>query len=71
MSEKERAQGPFLGVECELGARPDALFLGLDVSQLVSRVCCPLKMLLEWRDTCRDLGEWSDSDHYSIHTTYF
>jgi len=37
------------------------------VSQLVTRVRCPLETLLvrrEPRDTCRDLREWSDSDPY-------
>jgi len=40
--------------------------LGLNVIQLVSRVRCPLETLLVRWDTCHDLGEWSDFDHYSI-----
>ena len=35
-----------IGVECELGVRPGALSSGLDMSQLASRACCPLEILL-------------------------
>ena len=42
-----------------------SLSLGLDVSQLVFRLHCPLEILLMQRDTCCSLGEWLNFDHYS------
>jgi len=57
----ERARGSLLGIECELEAGPEtlsfgveckfeanfeALSSGLNVSQLVSQVCCLLRALL-------------------------
>ena len=37
-----KARASLIGVECELGARSEALSSGLNVSQLVYRVRCPL-----------------------------
>ena len=48
---------PLLGVECELGVRPEALSpRSWMCANLVSRVRCPLEILLMRQDTCRDLG---------------
>jgi len=63
---RDKPRGSLLGDECELGASPEVLSLELNRSQLVSRVCFPLETLLVPRDTYRDLGEWSESDLYSL-----
>ena len=59
-----RAWGSLLQVECDVWAKPKALSSGANVSQLISRVRYPLTILLMWQDTCHDLAEWSESDHY-------
>ena len=43
-------------IECGLRARPEDLSLTRN-GQLVCRVCCSLKTLLMWWDTCHDLNE--------------
>ena len=62
---KERAWGSLLRIECELGQGPRLYPRGWMWANWYLHY--PFEIVPVWRNTCHDLSERSDSDHYKVY----